>query len=76
MLWNNPNFSKHGHKIRITRPPRYDMHVKMFGNTGTGSRAKVEANIEPLRLQGLLQYLFTTGREFEEFGALCRAQGR
>ena len=70
MLGNNADFSNHCHIIGITRPARHNMHVEMLSDASASSRTEIQTYIKSLRIQCLLQDMFTACRQLKKFGTI------
>ena len=75
MLRNNADIANDSHVICITFPPWDNMNVQMLSNARASSRPEVQTNIEPIRVQRLLQHLFANHGKFGEFSALTGSEG-
>lgn len=69
-LWNDAGFADDRNKIRISKPPGKNVHVKVLFNAGSGSAAHIESHVESVGVVLLPQGIFAVpaqGDEFEQF---------
>ena len=44
-----------GHEVGVAGPARQDVHVEVFGDSGSGGASEIHADVEALRAVGLAQ---------------------
>jgi hypothetical protein len=78
LFGQDPCFRQGGNEVRVSRPPGQDMHVQVVIDSGTGSPADVESEVETIRVILALQRRFTSLSHLEKsvelafFGAAKR----
>src|SRR6185503_18508385 len=64
----------HRHKVRVTIPPRHDMDVQVFDDAGARHFAKVDADVETMRIHDFRQRVLAALRQLQQVQHLAVRQ--